>query len=136
MVVHATPEVNTDLGSIHRPCPEFHPGLCTTDDFLIFAPAMKLAKSIHGELKSVPDGTFVGFYTIRYAVEFCVGIKRFNNPQLIIFGQCAFSGDEHTGNIDLMVRNGEFVFHTSFSIARRGGEGPRGAWAFRLTWGC
>eukprot|EP00959_Pyramimonas_sp_CCMP1952_P343881 7203045-Pyramimonas_sp.AAC.1 len=113
---------------VRLPCWEVHPGLCRIDDAPHFQVAMALARKMLSILHAGVDmGCFVGFTSCAYHSEpYCLGLRRFRLPPLLVFAKCVFSTDaddelfDDDVYIDLRTHRGELQFETSYSIARPG----------------
>jgi hypothetical protein len=99
-------------------CWELHPGICRSNDAIIFNGAMALALTIHAQLKRKSSGTFFSFVTHGYRKLFCLASKRFANPALMVFVDVDRNYSDDEDLVWLRTFRGKLTFKTSYAIAR------------------
>lgn len=97
-------------------CMEKHLGLCRVAHDEVYFDALALAKLIFSHVKDKEKGSFIGIHTVQYSNLFCLSMLRFRDPEIAIFAECSI--DMRTDTIALAVQEEEFVYETSYGIAR------------------
>ncbi len=117
MVVGSNPALKPVM-NIHMPCAEAHLGICRTRDAEILGFALAMARLIHHEVSSLPAGSFFAFHTHRYSKVFVLCVKRYRDPELCVFADCEYLDVLPKPEIEVIIKDDELVFETSYSIAR------------------